>query len=143
MIEFFEHKADIGIRGMGETKEEAIKEVCRGVFKLMFNIPDNYNINMLKSKDITVYGKNDVEIMINFVNEALYLFDVDNTVFFDFDVDILENDNKKLVATGYYDVFEKGKFEIGTEVKAATFCEARVYFDENRNVWIAQCVVDV
>jgi len=142
MIEFFEHKADVGIRGIGKTKEEAIKEVCRGVFKLMFNIPDVYGDSELKTKKIEVSGSNDVELMVNFINEALYLFDVENSVFFDFlDVKIKDNGKKKLIAKGLYDFFDENKFEVGTEVKAATFCEAKVYKD--KDVWIAQCVVDV
>ena len=142
MIEFFEHKADVGIRGIGKTKEEAIKEVCRGVFKLMFNIPDEYSNFNLKTKEIEVSGNNDVELMINFINECLYLFDVENTVFFDFlDVEIKENGEKKLSAKGLYDFFDENKFDVGTEVKAATFCEAKVY--KKGDFWIAQCVVDV
>ena len=138
----FEHKADIGIRGIGKTKEKSFEESA----KCLFNV--QVDINKLKPfKQILISAKaeNLEEIFVEFLNKLITTSAIKEMVFGKFIVYIKENKSKKqleLKAEAFGEKLNITKHNIKVEVKAATYGELRVYLDKDKN-WISQCIVDV
>ena len=139
MHELFEHKADIGIRGIGETKEEAFAECAKAMFSVMVDLE---TVGSEEKFDIEI-ETNDLEsLLVDFLNHLLYLRDVNETLFNKFDLYIInEGDEWKLNGTGFGEKINKKKHDIKSDVKAASYHQLDVA--EKDGKWLAQCVVDV
>ena len=135
MYEFFDHPADIGIRGIGKTLEEAFVEAGKALFTLMCDIN-----KIEKKKKVKLFCEAfDLEsLFVEYLNTLLYLKDTENVVFCDFILNIRGN---KLEGVGLGEDYNPEKHGERTEVKAATYSELKV--EKVGDQWIAQCVVDV
>ncbi len=134
--ETFDHVADIGIRGFGHSVEEAFENAAKALFSIM--VEDISKIIPAEEVRISCTSSDLVGLFVAWINELVAQADIMQMVFSEFTVNI-NNVNLNGTAKGqkWPDILE-GR---GTEVKGATFTEARV---EKRNgLWVAQCVVDV
>ncbi len=141
--EFFEHKADIGIRGTGRTLEEAFEEAAKAMFNVMFDIS---KVGKNLEIEIRCDAPNLEELFIEWLNALLAERDINDAVFAHFKVEKLEQlDDGRWVleAKAYGERFDAEKHKPEVEVKAATYSQLRVYFNEEEQKWIAQCVLDV
>lgn len=115
MYEIIEHTADIGIKAMGKTIEEAFAETARGMFSLMIR---NSHIENSVKRTITVENTGDLELLlVDFLSELLYIHDVEHLVFGDISVAI--GTNLTAVASGDY--YSRDKHGYGMEIKAVTY----------------------
>jgi len=135
LFETFEHTADIGVRGIGKTVEEAFTECAKAMFSIMFDLE---NITPCKEIKITCESTDLESLLVSFLNELLTEMDLEGIVFKDFKVTI--NDNK-LTAIALGEEFNPEKHHPKTEVKAATYSQVKV--EKTNDHWIAQCIVDV
>lgn len=135
--EHFEHRADIGVRGIGKTLAEAFEEAGRAMFEVMTNIK---KIKPAKKIEFEVQAENEVELLIEFLNRALGEADAEGIFLSKFKVTILNDGTPILAATAWGSKITSGT-EIRTEVKAATLSQAKV--EKKGNKFIAQCIVDV
>ena len=133
--EHFEHPADMGIRGMGPTREQAFAQAALALTAVMV---DPKTIDPVTAV-ITDEEPDDDLLLVTFLNDVLYEMATRRMIFGRFDVTI--NDHQ-LTATLRGEPLDQDKHTPGTEVKAATYAQLKV---EQRadNSWIAQCVVDV
>ncbi len=139
MFELFEHKADVGIRGTGKSKEEAFAECAKAMFSVMVDLKE---IDSEEKFDIEI-ETNDLEsLLVDFLNHLLYLRDVNEILFNRFDLYIInEGDEWKLNGKAFGEKINKKKYDIKSDVKAASYHQLKV--EEKDGEWIAQCVVDV
>ena len=132
--EIFEHGADIGVRGIGRSLEEALAMAAKAVFSLM--VDDVESIPQRHRVDIRAEGFDAESLLIAWLNELLAEADIRGLVFSGFSLALsgwtLEGSAAGSGLSGR---------DPGVEVKAATYSEAMVF--EKEGVWIAQCVVDV
>ncbi len=141
--EFFEHKADIGIRGIGKTLQEAFEEIARAMFEIMFDLTQ---VGMDINVEIKVNAQNLEELLVEWLNALLTEKDIHNTVFAHFKIEKIkqiENGDWILEGKAYGEELNIEKHKPEVEVKAATYSQLKVYFDKKRRRWVAQCVVDV
>lgn len=139
MFELFEHKADIGVRGFGKSREEAFAECAKAMFSF---IADLKKIEAKQWSEIAVEAGDLETLLVNFLNELLYLKDVNGTLYSRFEVYITEEAGKQMLkgkAGG--EKIDKKKHALKADVKAASFHQLLVA--EKKGKWIAQCVVDV
>ena len=132
--ETFEHGADIGIRGIGRSLEEAFAMAARAMFSLM--VDDVESVPASERVDIRAEGFDAESLLLAWLNQLLAEADIKGLVFSRFSV--------ALSGWSLRGSAEGGDFsgrEPGVEVKAATYSEAAV--SRSGDVWIAQCVVDV
>ncbi|MCS7134687.1 MAG: archease [Candidatus Pacearchaeota archaeon] len=134
MYETFEHKADVGVRGKGKTVEEAFCEVAKAMFSIQCNIK---KVKPLKKVRILCKAQNVEELLVEWLNTLLAESSLRGMLFSEFEAKI-KNNNLEGFAFGEK---IKKKHELGTEVKAATYSELKVY--KKNGEWIAQCIVDV
>jgi SHS2 domain-containing protein len=131
LSEHFEHGADVGVRGIGMSIEEA------------FAGEDPAKLGRSVEAAITCSAGGREELLVAFLNEVISLMDVRRVVFGSFDVTIrrLAGGTWDLSARARGDPFDPSRHEATVEPKGATFTELRVAEENGR--WVAQCVVDV
>jgi tRNA nucleotidyltransferase (CCA-adding enzyme) len=132
----FPHKADIGIRGIAATKQQAFEQAAIALTAVITN-PEN--IEPLKKIKIKCSAPDDELLLADWLNSLLFEMDTKNMLFCQFEVNI---DQNNLTATAWGQQVDIAKHQPAVEVKAATYTCLSVKKDNNGN-WIAQCVVDV
>jgi len=141
-FETFEHGADIGIRGYGETLSEAFSNVLKALATLLVENLNWKELSLNKKYPIEVESEFLDELLVVFINKVLSLFYLEKILFFEFKGKI-EEKNGKYILKGELlgETYLHKKFGYGVEVKGATFTMAEV--KKENNLWIVQCVVDV
>lgn len=134
--EHFDHKADVGIRGFGQTPETAFIQAAHALTAI---VTDGANVN--PDKEVKIYcSAPDIEILlVEWLNAIIYEMAVRDMLFSRFDVRIKDN---RLNAEIWGEAIDRGKHLPAVEPKGATLTELNVIQEESGN-WIAQCVVDV
>lgn len=133
--ELFPHPSEQGIRGIGSTMAEAFEQVAKAMESIMVDLE---KIEPKKERKIEIDYKDKEELLIEWLTELLYLFDVEEMVFNDFHVTM---EKGKLRATAKGEKFTPEKHGSGTVIKAATYNELKV--EKQNDKYIAQCIVDV
>ena len=136
MWEHFHHQADIGIRGVGDTLENAFEE---GAMALMAVICSPENVEPQEMIDIQCEVDEKDLLFADWINALIYEMDVRKMLFSRFEVCI---DGHQLSGKAWGELIDPDKHELAVGVKAATFMELKVY-ENDKHQWIAQCVVDV
>jgi tRNA nucleotidyltransferase (CCA-adding enzyme) len=134
--EHFEHEADIGIRGIAPTLEQAFEQAAVAMTAVMTN-PDR--VSASKAVDIQCEAPDTELLLVSWINELIYEMAVSGLVFKHYQVVI---DNGRLSATAFGEAVDRQKHEPAVEIKGATFTGLHVYQRSDR-AWVAQCVVDV
>jgi SHS2 domain-containing protein len=139
MFELFEHKADVGIRGKGNSLEEAFAECGKALFSVMVELD---KVKAEERVEVKVEADDKEQLLVNFLNELLYLKDVKEMVFKEFELRIIEENGKwRLEGRALGEKINKEKHTIKGDVKAASFHQLKV--SEEKGQFVVQCVVDV
>ncbi|MDO9424751.1 MAG: archease [Methylobacter sp.] len=134
--EHFEHQADIGIRGIAPTLEQAFEQAAIAMTAVVTD-PDL----VLDSTAVAITcAAPDTELLfVSWINELVYEMSVHGLLFKRYQVFI---NNGTLSATAFGVAVDRKKHQPAVEIKGATFTELRVY-QQADNMWVAQCVIDV
>jgi tRNA nucleotidyltransferase (CCA-adding enzyme) len=134
--EHFEHGADIGIRGIAPTLEQAFEQTALAMTAVITN-PDQ--ISASKAISIRCKAPDNELLLLDWINELVYEMAVQGLLFKRFQVDITDGN---LSATAFGEAIDRQKHQPAVEIKGATFTELRVYQQPDSS-WVAQCIVDV
>lgn len=134
--EYFEHQADIGIRGKGNTLAEAFEQAALAMFEIMV---DTIDLNPTESQIVEIEADNSEELLISWLSELLFLKDVENKIFSRFEISKI--DENTIVAKVYGEKIDFSRHKLKLEVKAATWTQLAI--KKHDNGYIAQCLVDV
>ena len=134
--EHFPHEADIGVRGIGATKEAAFEWAGLAMTAV---ITDPASVTPTQAVSIVCQAPDDELLLADWLNALVYEMATRNMLFSRFAVRF--NDHS-LHATAWGEPVEIARHQPAVEVKGATYTELAVKRDE-RGRWIAQCVVDV
>ena len=134
----FEHEADIGVRGIGTTMEEAFAEAARALVAVSIPL-EKVRENEVRNLQA---GAPDVELLLfAFLNEVVYA--LRTFAFARFSVRIRKTDKDlQLNARGWGEPLDPARHAPVVEVKAATMSELAVTRRAD-GTWVAQCIVDV
>lgn len=116
---FLEHTADIGIECSGDTLEEAFSEGGKALFEVMVDIQ---TIEPIEIITFTVESDSVENLFIEYLNKLIALKDINESVYSEFEVEIIEKDGKFILnclARG--EILNQEKHNIKTEVKSATY----------------------
>jgi SHS2 domain-containing protein len=133
--ETFEHEADIGIRGFGQTLEEAFENAAIALYSVMVNVG---SIAPDAMRTIAVTAPDHELLFVEWLNALLSLSDIERMVFARFEVTIMD---VSLTGRVWGEHLDQDRHQPRVEVKAATYHMLSVKKD--RDVFVAQCVVDV
>jgi len=134
--EHFAHKADMGIRGIGATKEQAFEQAAAAMTAVIAR-PDK--IEPREKVQISCEGGDDELLLADWLNSLLYEMDTRKMLFGRFEVRI---ESGRLSATAWGEKMDVGRHDPAVEVKAATYTMLSVQ-EDSKGCWTAQCVVDV
>lgn len=134
--EHFTHEADIGVRGIGTTKEAAFEEAGLALTAV---VTDPAAVSPMQAVTIVCEAPDQELLLVDWLNALVYEMATRNMLFGRFQVRL---DEYSLHATAWGESVEVTRHQPAVEVKGATYTELAVKKDE-RGRWIAQCVVDV
>jgi SHS2 domain-containing protein len=134
--EHFEHDADIGIRGIAPTLEQAFEQAAVALTAV---VVDPALVANSKAVAVQCEAPDTELLFVSWINELVYQMAVHGLLFNRYQVII---DNGALSATAFGETVDRQKHQPAVEIKGATFTELRVCRQAD-DTWVAQCVVDV
>jgi tRNA nucleotidyltransferase (CCA-adding enzyme) len=141
--EHFPHGADVGVRGIGRSKEEAFEQAALALTAVIAD-PDavlsKQAVEIVCGAQDDELGLPDDELMlVDWLNAIVYEMATRRMLFGRFEV-TFEGD--RLQAKAWGEPLDPARHQPAVEVKGATYTELRVCQDQSGQ-WKAQCVVDV
>ncbi len=115
-FEIVDHTADVGIIAYGADLNQAFANAARALFSLITELDD---VEEFLHRDIELTAPDEESLLVEWLNELIYLFDTENIVFKRFDVTKLNN--TQLKARSYGEKVDSSKHRLKTGVKAATY----------------------
>lgn len=131
--EEIEHTADVGIRAYGETLEELFAATAGGMFSL---ITDLAKVRAVGEVEVRVGGTDVPQLMLNWLQELLFLHETQRLLFSEFDVSI---DALALHAKARGEGIDKTRHELKLAIKAVTYHRMAV----DAKAGIAQVIFDI
>ncbi len=128
-FDIIEHTADIGIVAYGRELKEAFANAAYAMFTL---IADLEGVGEDIRRQIEVEAGDRESLLVSWLNELLYLFDVEGIIFKKFKVTELSETSLK--AEGYGELIDKARHSLKAGVKAATYHMLRVEKDKGYSV---------
>ena len=133
-FEIVDHTADVGIRAYGADMNQAFANAARALFTLITELDD---VAEVLHRDIELTAPDEESLLVEWLNELIYLFDVENIIFKRFDITRLNP--TQLKARSYGEKVDSSKHKLKMGVKAATYhmlkvdkgdgCKVQVLFD--------------
>jgi SHS2 domain-containing protein len=132
----FAHEADVGIRGVGASKQEAFEQAA---LALTAAITDVQRVMPAEEVRISCSAPDDELLLVDWLNALIYEMALRKMLFGRFEVHL---DGSTLNASAWGEKVDVARHEPAVEPKGATYTELQVKQDPSGG-WIAQCVVDV
>lgn len=133
-FEIVDHTADIGIIAYGTDIKQAFANAARALFSLITELDD---VEEVLHRDTELIASDEESLLVEWLNELIYLFDAEHIIFKRFD--IIKLNNTQLKARSYGEKVDSLKHKLKTGVKAATYhmlkvdkgdgCKVQVLFD--------------
>lgn len=134
--EVIPHTADIGIRAYGKDLRELFKNTAYGMFDI---IADLDGLTGSVTQSIEVKASNKEELLVAWLGELLYNFYTKQIIFFDFDIEELNETHLKAKASGRH--IGENRNRLKTEIKAVTYHELKI--EEKQGNFSATVIFDV
>lgn len=133
-FEFLEHTSEVKFRAYGKDLQEVFSNV---VLAFSDFVSKGKGIKSRKAKVVEVFGENKENLLYKFLEELIYLLDVENFVVAKAEI-FFRGNNLKAEIYG-----DDAKNYKGLDyVKAATYSEMKIV-EKTREDWIAEVVIDV
>ncbi len=133
-FEIINHTADVGIIAYGADIKQAFANAAIGLFSLITELD---GVAEVLHKDIELTAPDEESLLVEWLNELIYLFDAEQIIFKRFD--IIKLNHTQLKARSYGEKVNLSKHKLKTGVKAATYhmlkvdradgCQVQVLFD--------------
>lgn len=134
--EHFPHKADIGIRGIGATREQAFEQAAVAMTAVIARLD---KIEPREKVRINCEAGDDELLLADWLNSLLYEMDTRKMLFGRFEVRI---ESGRLSGAAWGEKMDAARHDPAVEVKAATYTMLSVR-EDSKGCWTAQCIVDV
>jgi len=138
--EHFPHGADIGVRGIGRTREAAFAQAAAALTAVSI---DPSTVRDRLRTTFSCRAPDESLLLADWLNELVYDMATTGRVYGRFDVVIRDSpDGQLLEAVAAGEPIDPRRHQPVVEVKGATYTELHVGRRAD-GLWIAQCVVDV
>lgn len=134
-FEVIDHTADVGIIAYGSDLKEAFANSAYGMFSL---IADLDVVKEKVSRKVDIQSIDHEALLVDWLNELLYLFDVEHIIFKRFEITLLSQD--RLQAKVYGEKVDTSRHQLETAVKAATYHMLKI--EKNKEVRV-QFILDI
>lgn len=133
--EHFIHEADIGVRGIGQSKAEAFVQAAMALTAV---VTDLENVSPQDEILIHCEAPDDELLLVDWLNALVYEMATQHMLFSRFDINI---NSTTLNAHCWGEALDQQRHQPVVEIKGATYTELSV--KQHAGQWIAQTVVDV
>ncbi len=134
--EHFPHEADMGVRGFGDSRNEAFEQAALAMTAV---ITDPQTVDAGKEVEISCEAPDEELLLVDWLNALIYEMATRKMLFRRFEVDIAD---KRLRAQVWGEPVNVHKHQPAVEVKGATYTALHVGHRAD-GTWVAQCIVDV
>jgi len=135
-FKFIDHTADMGIQVYGETLSFLFQNAAEGLLHI---ITDPKRIREKESRKISVRANGLEELLVNWLNELIYLFETGGFLFRRFE--ILDLGEYFIEAVAFGEIFDEGYHRILRTIKATTYHQLHV--TRGKAGWEAQVIFDL
>ena len=135
-FEVLDHTADIGIIAYGTDIKQVFANAAAGMASLIVDLDE---IGDHIHRDIELKSYDDENLLVEWLNELLYIFDVEHILFRRVEVDTLHS--SKIEARCYGDRIDFQRQRIKREIKAATY--HMLTLDKKDTIYSAQIIFDI
>ena len=136
-FEVINHTADIGVVAYGANLSQAFTNAARALFSL---ITEPESVEETLSWDIELEAPDEESLLVEWLNELIYLFDTEHILFRRFE--IRELGGGWLRAWGYGERVNSSRHQLKTGIKAATYHMLSVSQDED-GVYRVKVIFDI
>jgi SHS2 domain-containing protein len=133
--ELFPHEADAGIRGTGDTPEEAFSQAATALTAV---VTDPRRVTPRQAIEIHCENPDRSLLLVDWLNALIYEMATRHMLFSRFSVTL---DGPRLTGVAEGEPVDVRRHQPAAEVKGATYTELKV--EQIPDGWTAQCVVDV
>ena len=130
-FEIVNHTADVGIIAYGADVNQAFANAAKALFSLITELD---NVEEVLHRDIELTAPDQESLLVEWLNELIYLFDTENIIFNRFDITGLTK--TRLKARSYGEKVDSSKHRLKTGVKAATYHMLKVDKDGGYKVQV-------
>lgn len=134
--EHFPHQADIGVRGLGATPEQAFEQAALALTAVITDTATVASEEMIR---LSCEAPDAELLLVDWLNSLIYEMATRHMLFGRFEVHLEEN---RLTAQVWGEAVEVARHHPAVEVKGATYTALKVTQQPDGG-WLAQCVVDV
>lgn len=136
--EYLYHIADAKFRAYGSTIEEAFENAALAMFNVMI---DTEKLLMQESRQVNIESPEMETLLIDWLSELLYLFEVEEIVFAKFSVNRIEKTDSGFSLSGSAsgESLDLSRHKFDTQVKAVTYHGLEIKKDDGFSV---QVIVD-
>ena len=134
--EHFPHQADVGVRGLGETLEQAFEQAALAMTAAITDLDTVIPREALK---ISCSAPNVELLLAEWLNSLIFEMATRNMLFSRFEVHLEGN---HLEANVRGEALDVARHHPAVEIKGATYTALKVGQQPDGR-WLAQCVVDV
>ena len=134
--ELFPHGADIGVRGIGSTRESAFEHAA---LALSMAVTDLGRIAPHEMVEIACEAPNDAFLLLDWLNALIYEMGTRRMVFGRFAVSM---EDHRLQGRAWGEPIDPARHTPAVEPKGATLTALKVECRPD-GAWVAQCIVDV
>jgi SHS2 domain-containing protein len=135
-FEVLDHTADIGIVAYGPDVEHLFANAAAGMTSLIVDLDD---IGDHIKRDIVIVSDDDENLLVEWLNELLYIFDVEHILFKKVEVNNVHD--ATINATCFGDRIDFQRHRVKREIKAATY--HMLALSKEQNTYSAQIIFDI
>ena len=135
-FEIIDHTGDVGVVAYGSDIKQLFSNAALALFSL---ITERGNIEEKLQRNLEISSEDRDSLLVEWLNELIYLFDAEHILFHRFDIESLSNNQLK--ATCYGENIDPSRHEIKLGVKAATYHMLKI--DKDDDSYKVQIIFDV
>ena len=135
-FEIIDHTADVGIIAYGADLKQLFSNAALALFSL---VTEPESIRQELQRDVKIISEDKGSLLVEWLNELIYLFDAEHILFSRFDIERLTNDGLK--ASCYGENVDPLRHKIRIGVKAATYHMLKI--DKDSNGYRVQIILDI
>ncbi len=125
-FEIIEHTADVGLVAYGSSLPEAFANAAYGMFSIIAGLK---TVRCEESCHLEISEDDPEALLFEWLNQLIYLFDVDSFIFKRFDIIDFRGNQLKAICHG--EKYDPSRHHLKTGVKSATYHMLKV--DDKKN----------
>ena len=138
-LEYLDHTADVGLRGIGKTLGEAFGEAAKAMFNLMVDVDQ---VRAKQSLAVSGDAGTPELLLVEWLSALLTQKDLTGLYCSRFCVSIAKTpDGLRLEGTAWGEPLDLSRHSAKLEVKGITY--SGLHVDHEGEEWVVQCVVDI